>query len=173
VKRFILTPRAKQDLYDIWDHIAADNIEAADRVLESLHDAMVKLARAPGIGHWREELTDKRHRLFLVYSYPIVYRHETTPMQIIRILHASRDVESILGLYHGQRATLAEAGYRNGKPVHLPLPSQKLGIMNLVGASVTIRLSNASMVRIQPFPAGRGPSSRGRFERPTPHRTGA
>ena len=41
---------------------------------------------------------DKRHRFFLVYSYLIVYRHETKPLQIIRVLHAARDVQSILGL---------------------------------------------------------------------------
>ena len=98
MKRFILTPRAKQDVNDIWDYIANDNIEAADRVLDALDNAMIKLAKNPGIGHRRDELTDKRHRLLLVYSYLIVYRHETKPLQIIRVLHAARDVQSILGL---------------------------------------------------------------------------
>jgi plasmid stabilization system protein ParE len=64
MKRFILTPRAKQDVNDIWDYIANDNFEAADRVLEALEVAMFKLAKSPDIGHWREELTDKRHRFF-------------------------------------------------------------------------------------------------------------
>jgi antitoxin ParD1/3/4/toxin ParE1/3/4 len=63
-----------------------------------LERTLFKLARNPGIGHWREELADKRHKFFLVYSYLIVYRHETKPLQIIRILHAARDVQSILGL---------------------------------------------------------------------------
>ena len=98
MKRFILTPRANQDVNDIWDYIADDNIEAADRVLEALDKAMVRLAKNPGIGHFREEPMDKRHRFFLVYSYLIVYRHETKPLQIIRVLHAARDVQSILGL---------------------------------------------------------------------------
>ena len=88
MKRFILTPRAAQDVNDIWDYIADDNIEAADRVLHALNNAIVKLAKNPGIGHWREDLADKRHRFFLVYSYLIVYRHETKPLQIIRVLHA-------------------------------------------------------------------------------------
>lgn len=57
---------------------------------------MVKLAKNPR--HRREELTDQRHRFFGVYSYLIVYRHETEPLQIIRVLHAARDVQSILGL---------------------------------------------------------------------------
>ena len=98
MKRFILTPRARQDLNDIWDYIANDNIEAADRVIDALDNAMIKLAKNPGIGHRRDELTDKRHRFLLVYSYLIVYRHETKPLQIIRVLHAARDVQSIIGL---------------------------------------------------------------------------
>jgi plasmid stabilization system protein ParE len=100
MKRFILTPRARQDVNDIWDYIyiADDNIKAADRVLDALERAMLKLARNPGLGHWREELADKRHRFFLVSPYLIVYRHETRPLQIIRVLHAARDVQTILGL---------------------------------------------------------------------------
>jgi hypothetical protein len=43
-------------------------------------------------------LADRRHRFFLVYSYLIVYRFETNPLQVIRVLHATRDVQSILGL---------------------------------------------------------------------------
>jgi antitoxin ParD1/3/4 len=100
---FILTPRAAQDVNDVWNYIADDNIEAADRVLDALYKAMLKLAKNPAIGHWREDLTDKRHRFFLVYSHLIIYRHETKPLQIIRVLHAGRDVESILGLAADER----------------------------------------------------------------------
>ena len=98
MKRFVLTTRAKQDLIDIWDYIADDSIEAADRVLDALETTMVRLAKNPGIGHWREELADQRHRFFAVYSYLIVYRPETRPLQVIRVLHAARDVQSILGV---------------------------------------------------------------------------
>jgi plasmid stabilization system protein ParE len=96
MKRFILTPRAEQDLSDIWDYIAGDNVEAAGRVLDTLEKAMERLAKNPGLGHMREELADRRHRFFLVYSYLIVYRFETKPLQVIRVLHAARDVQTIL-----------------------------------------------------------------------------
>ena len=62
---YILTPAAARDVNDIWDYIANDNIEAADRVLGELESAMLRLATRPGIGHWREELADKRHRFLL------------------------------------------------------------------------------------------------------------
>jgi plasmid stabilization system protein ParE len=97
MKRYILTPRAKRDVNDIWDYIASDNIEAADRVLDALESAMAKLTKNPGIGHWRDELADNSHRFWPVYSYLIVYRHEAKPLQIVRVLHAARDVQSLLG----------------------------------------------------------------------------
>ena len=67
-------------------------------MLTALEEAIARLAKTPGIGHLREDLADRRHRFLLVYSYLIVYRFETKPLQIIRILNASRDVQSILGL---------------------------------------------------------------------------
>ncbi len=98
MKPFILTPRAAQDISDIWDYIANDSIETADRVLDALEKAMYRLPKTPGIRHMREELADRRHRFLLVYSYLIVYRLETKPLQVLRVLHAARDVQSILGL---------------------------------------------------------------------------
>jgi plasmid stabilization system protein ParE len=64
MKRYVLTPSAKRDVNDIWDYIAHDSIEAADRLLDALESAMVRLAKTPGLGHWREELADKRHRAY-------------------------------------------------------------------------------------------------------------
>jgi plasmid stabilization system protein ParE len=53
--------------------------------------------------NWREELADKppsfSSRLFLLDRY----RHETKPLQIVPVLHAARDVQSILGLTHDER----------------------------------------------------------------------
>ena len=87
---------AEQDLIAIWDHITKDNLDAANRVLQRLELAMRKLARTPGIGHFREDLTDRRQRFFLVYSYLIVYRPETKPLQIVRVVHAARDIQALL-----------------------------------------------------------------------------
>jgi plasmid stabilization system protein ParE len=40
MKPLILTPRAEQDVNDIWTYIADDNVEAADRVPEALERAI-------------------------------------------------------------------------------------------------------------------------------------
>ncbi len=98
MKRYVLTPSAKKDVNDIWDYIANDSVEAADRVIEALEAAMVRLSKSPGIGHKRTELADERHRFWLVYSYLIVYRSESGALRIVRILRAVRDVQGILAL---------------------------------------------------------------------------
>ena len=95
--RFVLTPLARRDLEEIWDYLALDNQPAAERVLDRIEATIKELAKTPGMGHLREDLADRRHRFFLVYSYLIVYRPETRPLQIIRVLHASRDVRALLG----------------------------------------------------------------------------
>jgi antitoxin ParD1/3/4/toxin ParE1/3/4 len=98
MKSFVVTPLAARDLNEIWDYLATDNIQAADRVLDALVKALRGLAKNPGKGHWKDDLADRRHRFFLVYSYLIVYRPETKPMQVIRVLHASRDIQTLLDL---------------------------------------------------------------------------
>ncbi len=44
----------------------------------------------------REDLTDEVVKFFPVYSYLVVYRPETKPLQIVSILHGHRDVPAIL-----------------------------------------------------------------------------
>jgi antitoxin ParD1/3/4/toxin ParE1/3/4 len=96
MKRYLLTRAAKQDVGDIAAYIAEENPVAARRVLAKLRQAMRRLAQAPGLGHLREDLADEPLRFWPVYSYLIVYRSETTPLQVIRVLHGARDVKAIL-----------------------------------------------------------------------------
>jgi toxin ParE1/3/4 len=61
-----------------------------------MRDKIIFLAENTGAGHWRKNLTDKAVRIFPVYSYLIVYRPETKPLQVVSILHGRRDVDQIL-----------------------------------------------------------------------------
>ena len=54
------------------------------------------LTEFPEGGHWRRDLTAAKVRFFSVYSYLIVYRPETKPLQIVAILHGRREVAKIL-----------------------------------------------------------------------------
>lgn len=93
--RYRLTPKAKADLLSIWSYIAADNVEAADRVEEAIYDACLFLAKAPLSGHSRRELTKLPVRFWTVLRYPkyvIVYDPASKPLRIIRIFHGARNV---------------------------------------------------------------------------------
>ena len=96
-RRYVLAPEAARDLVQIWRYIKQQSsIEIADRVESVIRDRIVFLARNPGAGHWHKNLTDKQVKFFPVYSYLIVYRPETKPLQVVSILHGRRDVEQIL-----------------------------------------------------------------------------
>lgn len=96
MKRYLLTPAAKADLHEISDFIRQRNPDAARRVRRELRQAMRHLAEMPEMGHLRQDLADEPLRFWSVYSYLIVYRANTRPLQIVRVLHASRDIRSIL-----------------------------------------------------------------------------
>jgi len=87
-----LTPAAARDVNDIWDCLASDSIETADQVLDALESQVHTLADNPGIGDLRKDLADDRHRFSTVHSYLIVYRGEAGPIEIIRVLHAPRQM---------------------------------------------------------------------------------
>lgn len=96
MRRFRLTPAAREDLYEIHDFIAQDSPTAAARVRDKLREAMARLAELPQLGHLRQDLADEPLRFWQVYSYLIIYRPDTKPVQVIRVLRASRDVRSLL-----------------------------------------------------------------------------
>ncbi|HEX7181608.1 MAG TPA: type II toxin-antitoxin system RelE/ParE family toxin [Thermoanaerobaculia bacterium] len=96
MNRFVLTPAARADLQEIVDYIRQDSPEAARRVLREIQDSMRKLSRMPQMGHLREDLCDEPLRFWQVYSYLVIYRPETRPLQILRVLHSARDARSIL-----------------------------------------------------------------------------
>lgn len=91
MSRALVTPEAKADLRAIWEYIADDNIDAADRVLDQIEEAFNRLADMPGVGHFRLDLLDQRYRFYTVYSYVIAYRWETRPIEIIAVIHGARN----------------------------------------------------------------------------------
>ena len=57
---FILHPEAYIDLDDIWEFIADDNPDAADRVREEIYETIGGLVPFPHQGHRRPDLTTAR-----------------------------------------------------------------------------------------------------------------
>lgn len=61
-----------------------------------IREKILLLAGSQGAGHRRADLTGSDVRFFPVYSYLIVYRPETKPLQVVAILHGSREVARLL-----------------------------------------------------------------------------
>lgn len=96
---FLIAPAALRDLGEIWDYYAdqIQNPEAADLVRDQIFEAFRKLAKTPGLGHFRSDLAKEPLRFWPVRSYLIIYRSEKRPIEIVRVFHGARDVQAILG----------------------------------------------------------------------------
>jgi toxin ParE1/3/4 len=93
-------PQARRDLVEIADYLAPDNLAQADRFLAASNKTFEFLASMPEIGgQWESENPAfaglrvwplrgfKKHLVF--------YRSTADSIEIVRVLHASRDIESI------------------------------------------------------------------------------
>ena len=92
---FRMTQEAEQDLFDVWNHIAVDSVDAADRVETELYAACQFLGLHPYAGHVRQDLTSRPVLFWVVprYSrYLVVYDPDPQPITVVRILHGSRDL---------------------------------------------------------------------------------
>lgn len=96
MSKYILTPEADQDLDDIWEYIALDDIEAADRWDSKLRDAFDLLARNPRAGHTRKDLTDELVLFWPVDRYLIIYRVQQDAILILAVTQGARDIPSYL-----------------------------------------------------------------------------
>jgi len=93
---FFYSPEARLDLLEIWEFIARDNLDAADRVEQEIKQGVSKLASRPELGHWRHDLTSKPVRFWCVYSYLTVYDPATRPLEVVRTLSGYRDLAELL-----------------------------------------------------------------------------
>jgi plasmid stabilization system protein ParE len=93
--RYRISRVANADLDAIWNHIATDSVDAAERVDEELHKAMMMLARMPGMGHTKADVKDPRVRFWRVYSYLIAYRVERSTLVVMRVVHGARNLRNL------------------------------------------------------------------------------
>jgi plasmid stabilization system protein ParE len=96
---YALTPLAKADVFEIWSYIANHSEDSANRVEQAIYDACSFVAEAPMRGHTRADLTSRPLRFWTLTRYPnyaVVYRPGTSPLQIVAVLHAKRNIRRVL-----------------------------------------------------------------------------
>jgi plasmid stabilization system protein ParE len=96
MNEYVLGLDAELDLDEIWEYIAQDNIQAADRWIAKLFEAFDALARTPGMGHKREDLTTLPILFWPVGAYLILYRVKSERVEIVAVTQGARDIPSFL-----------------------------------------------------------------------------
>jgi toxin ParE1/3/4 len=88
--------KARFDLLEIWDYIAADNPAAADRQIDKIETFFDLLADFPKIGRERNDIVAGA-RGFTKGRYLILYRLEEARqiVQIVRVIDGMRDLQSL------------------------------------------------------------------------------
>lgn len=86
-----LTPSAETDVEGIWDYLANDSIEIADRVVGSIKSAFDLIGRNPGVGHVRRDLTAQLVLFWPVGSYLVIYREFEQRVEVLAVVHGARD----------------------------------------------------------------------------------
>lgn len=92
--RLIISEQAREDLIDIWQYIALDSIDNADRFVDLIYDQCAELASMPEMGRKRDALIPGM-RSFPVKRYVIFYRVREDMIEISRVLSAYRDLNSM------------------------------------------------------------------------------
>ena len=87
-----LSKEAEQDLEDLWVYLAERNGIAGDRQVAKLLDRFPMLAQFPTMGVSRDRLLEGL-RSFPVKPYIIFYILIPDGIEILRIIHQSRDIE--------------------------------------------------------------------------------
>jgi toxin ParE1/3/4 len=93
--RFRLSRRAKADLEEIAAYIGDRNPPAAGRELKRLLDKFVILGNNPLLGELRQDLPGTP-RSFTAGNYVILDKPATDGIEVARVVHAARDLGSLL-----------------------------------------------------------------------------
>lgn len=85
----VWSPGAERDLDEIWEYIAADNMDAADRVADRLRTAANLLCAHPRIGRAGRR-SGTRELVVSGTPYFLEYRLKATAVEITQVIHGAR-----------------------------------------------------------------------------------
>ena len=88
---------AKNDLIEIYQHIAAENPAAAERLLKIFQEKFELLSKFPAAGRERNELIVGL-RSFPVGKYLILYQPAGEILEIVRVRHGATDLGDLFDI---------------------------------------------------------------------------
>lgn len=100
-RRILIRPKASLDLDDLFDYISQNNFDAALRFFDAARQTIAQLAQTPGMGSpysiAHPRLAGLRKRGVKGFEkYLIFYLSQDELLEVVRILHAARDLPTIL-----------------------------------------------------------------------------
>ena len=106
-KRIFITPRASQDIDNHFAYIAQNNSDVALRFFDAVRQTLARLAQMSGMGRLYPVANPRLEGLRKwsvkgFEKYWIFYLTFDEDIEIVRILHSARDIETILEQEEGE-----------------------------------------------------------------------
>lgn len=92
--KYQLNSKAEEDLLDIWSYIAENSPANATKLTRTFHQHFALLAENTRIGQARPDIAPTL-RYFPVKRYLILYREIPNGVEIMRVVHGSRDIGAL------------------------------------------------------------------------------
>ncbi len=93
---YVLSAPAQHDLDEILGYCFVEGGPSAVRVvMRRFEEAFARLAAFPRIGHGSEQLPLGACRVWNVFDYLVVYNPDSSPLEVVRILHGARDTGAL------------------------------------------------------------------------------
>ncbi len=89
-----ISASAAEDLKDVWDYVAQYNENSAVKLIKEIKNTFILLRDNPLVGREQNQFLVGL-RSFVVKSYFIFYLPSDDGIDVLRVLHSSRDIESI------------------------------------------------------------------------------
>ena len=94
MSRYLLAPEAWEDLDELQRYLLSERPEAVGHVMAGLRRGMEFVAEDPRVGRQRR-FGDRLLRVWVVWSWVIIYDDSREPVEVVRIIHGARDFEQI------------------------------------------------------------------------------
>ena len=85
------TPQAREDLFELWLHLAMESERLADRIIDKITADISRLADFPESGPKRPEFAEGARSL-IVGRWLALYRLLGEDVEIIRVVDQARDL---------------------------------------------------------------------------------
>jgi toxin ParE1/3/4 len=97
---YVISYRASEDIDQIIDYIAEDNLNAAISFENKLFESFELLAEHPKIGHERLEIAFEGVRFWVFKKRYLIVYQESEVLEIVRVLSGYQNLLSIFDSEH-------------------------------------------------------------------------